>query len=90
MIEDDDDAPKLTQEWADGATRRWWNYRIIDFGDHKALHEVHYEDGRPVAYAENPATFVCDPDQDDIAPALEMALGDARKHPILPVSAIAR
>lgn len=63
-----------------------WNYRIIDFGTHKALHEVHYDAaGKPNGYTENPATFVCDPDQDDIGAALERALRGARERPVLPV-----
>jgi len=68
--------------------KKHWNYRIIDFGTHKALHEVHYKDGQPVAFAEGPATFVCDPDQDDIASALEMALGDAKARPVIAVADI--
>jgi len=69
---------------------RTWNYRIINFGTHKALHEVHYEDGKPVAYASEPATFVCDPDQDDIANALRMALQDAMTRGVLAVDDIGR
>lgn len=65
-----------------------WNYRIIDFGTHRALHEVHYDGDRPVAYSEAPATFACDPDQDDIAGSLEVALRDARERPMLNVDDI--
>lgn len=65
---------------------RTWNYRIVDFGTHKALHEVHYEDAKPVSYSSNPATFACDPDQDDIASGLERAIQSVREYPILPVS----
>jgi hypothetical protein len=68
--------------------KRHWNYRIIDFGTHKALHEVHYQGGRPVAYGSEPADFVCDPDQDDIANALERALGDVKHLPALAVGEI--
>lgn len=60
-----------------------WNYRVIDFGTHKALHEVHYDDdGKPSCYTSEPITFVCEPDE-DIASALEMALDDVRKYPAL-------
>lgn len=67
---------------------RTWGYRIIDFGTHKALHEVHYAGGNPVAYTESPATFACDHDQNDIAGALDRALFDARKHPVLNLNQI--
>ena len=70
--------------------KRTWNYRIIRFADHKALHEVHYEDGVPVAYGSTPATFVCDLDQDDIGGGLERAMRDAHDHPVLAVEDIGR
>jgi hypothetical protein len=53
-----------------------WNYRIIAFPDHQAVHEVFYDDGRPVSYTERPATFVGDGD-------LEMVLRDVRRFPVL-------
>lgn len=64
-----------------------WNYRIIDFGTHLALHEVHYADGgAPRAYTAEPASFVADPGEaSDIAGALAMALADAKDRPVLPV-----
>lgn len=38
-----------------------WNYRIIDFGTHFALHEAFYDDeGTPYAFTETPATFGCE------------------------------
>lgn len=42
-----------------------WNYRMIMFKtpqeSYYAIHEVHYgDDGKPVAYAENPATALWD------------------------------
>lgn len=47
---------------------RSWNYRAIRFSsgeDHwAALHEVHYEQGRPVAYSEQPAVVMWDPVED--------------------------
>lgn len=63
-----------------------WNYRIIDFGTHKALHEVYYDDkGVPNGWTEKPADFVCDADEgpEEIAGALAMALSDAQRRPML-------
>lgn len=63
-----------------------WNYRIIRHADWIGLHEVYYDDGgRPKSYTTNAATFVCDLDEgpDGIIKSLEMALADARKHPVL-------
>jgi hypothetical protein len=43
-----------------------WNYRVIEFADPttgeawRAIHEVHYENGVPVAYAEPHASVVWD------------------------------
>lgn len=35
-----------------------WNYRVIDFGDRAAVHEVHYgADGTPLSYSERSAEF---------------------------------
>jgi len=35
-----------------------WNYRVVVFDTHRALHEVYYDDvGRPISYTENPVTF---------------------------------
>lgn len=38
---------------------RSWNYRAIHFehgeDSHVAIHEVHYEEGRPISYSETPA-----------------------------------
>lgn len=67
-----------------------WNYRIIDHGDHLALHEVHYDAaGFPVSYIGSPATFVSDPGHgDEIAAALKMALADALNRPVLSVADI--
>lgn len=43
-------------------TGRHWNYRAIRFehgeDSHIAVHEVHYQDGMPVAYAETPAVVL--------------------------------
>lgn len=64
-----------------------WNYRIIDFGEHLALHEVHYDEaGKPRLYTEDAITFVADPGcADEIVSGLKMALDDAAKHPVLSV-----
>ncbi|MEI5687747.1 hypothetical protein [Sphingomonas kyungheensis] len=64
-----------------------WNYRIIDFGDHLALHEVHYDEaGKPTSYTAEPATFVVDPDcGHEIVSELTMALQDATSKPVLAV-----
>ena len=64
-----------------------WNYRIIDFGTHKALHEVHYDVmGAPRAYTEEPATFVCEPEEgaSDIIGALDMARNDCLRAYLTP------
>jgi hypothetical protein len=65
-----------------------WDYRIIDFGDHVALHEVHYAaDGSPSAYAESPAAFVADVGHaHEIGRALAAALSDAKSRPVLSLS----
>ncbi len=43
-------------------SHRHWNYRAIRFehgeDSHIAIHEVHYRDGRPVAYSETPAVVL--------------------------------
>jgi hypothetical protein len=73
-------------------TKGRWNYRVIDFGDHLALHEVHYEDGKPVAYTEGPATFVTDNELGlvDLLGSLDLASGDAKSRPVLPVGEIGK
>jgi hypothetical protein len=50
---------------AQTAEKRSWNYRALAFtstaGDHwNSIHEVHYEDGHPVAYSERPAVVLWD------------------------------
>lgn len=65
-----------------------WNYRILDHGDHFALHEVYYDAaGTPNGWTERPIEFVCDTDDgpQGVIGSLEMALADARKHPVLKV-----
>ena len=49
-----------------------WNYRVIEFVDPKegpwqAIHEVHYtKDGKPEAYAEEPAQLVAFDDSGEL------------------------
>lgn len=65
-----------------------WNYRVIDHGTYRALHEVHYDEKcRPKSYTSNPTRFCTDADDDadGVAQLLEMALEDIRHYPPLPV-----
>jgi hypothetical protein len=39
-----------------------WNYRLIRHKDSIGLHEVYYEDGKPVLYTEEPV-FSVDPEE---------------------------
>ena len=46
-----------------------WNYRVIEFADldgspYRQIHEVHYEEGKPKYYAENPAHVMWSGDDD--------------------------
>ena len=40
-----------------------WNYRILDFGTHYALHEVHYDNDIPHSWTEEPCSFAWDIDE---------------------------
>lgn len=63
-----------------------WNYRIIDFATHLALHEVYYDKrGRVMRWSAVPATFVGDPGEgaEGLALGLARALDDARLRPVL-------
>jgi hypothetical protein len=77
------------KRWPIAESRRHWNYRIVrhhhEGEEWFGLHEVHYENGRPIAVTENPITFVCDGDEGPkaIARALERALLDAETRPVL-------
>lgn len=57
-----------------------WNYRVMDFGDHFALHEVFYSEGGGISWTESPIYFACGEDEgvDGIIGSLEMALADAK------------
>ena len=50
-------------------SHRHWNYRAIRFehgeDSHIAIHEVHYQDGMPVAYSENPAVALWSVEEPD-------------------------
>jgi hypothetical protein len=69
--------------------RRWWNYRIVrhDKGTDRewlALHEVHYEDGKPVGVSAEPTTFVSDLSIRDLRGSVERAAAWVRKrHSVL-------
>lgn len=62
-----------------------WNYRIIDHGEHLALHEVYYRDGKPSSYTAGPVAFICGKDEgpQDIIRSLAKALNDATNKPVL-------
>jgi hypothetical protein len=65
-----------------------WNYRIVRHrgGENYVLHEVYYEDDRPVSMTADGCRFGCDGSDDpksEICGALEMALNGARNRPIL-------
>ncbi len=58
---------------------RTWNYRIIELATslhdplgavdvYRSIHEVHYEDGIPIAYSEKPATIGWEASEGDGAP----------------------
>lgn len=56
-----------------------WNYRVIDFGTHMALHEVYYDEhGHPTSYTKEPVSFVVDQEEGraGIISSLRMALND--------------
>lgn len=63
-----------------------WNYRILKKtttqGDYFAIHEVYYDKGKENGWTKEPVTFIGDTPEEVIR-ALEMALNDARKHPVL-------
>jgi hypothetical protein len=63
-----------------------WNYRIVKRRDGSfGLHEVFYDSaGEPWSMTANPARFECMADDDpaELAGALELALRDAREHPV--------
>lgn len=63
-----------------------WNYRVIDHGDWFGLHEVYYNDGKPVSRTANPVTFLCDAEDgpEGIKSSLELALRAFEK-PVLTV-----
>lgn len=57
-----------------------WNYRVIDFGTHVALHEVYHDaDGNPRSYTADAIEFVVDPSEGraGVIASLRRALADA-------------
>lgn len=62
-----------------------WNYRIIEFPDGCAMHEVYYDKrGRITARAEKPRMLVGEK-PNDIIEDLELMLADAKRRPSLKV-----
>lgn len=65
-----------------------WNYRVIEFVDPsgepwRAIFEVHYRDGLPVAYTEEPAVVLSDEENNDgLAWALDR-MREALDKPVL-------
>lgn len=67
---------------------RTWNYRIVRHergreNEWLGLHEVHYEDGKPVGVTADPVRFVSDVSIEDLVASLERALADAGERPVL-------
>ena len=67
---------------------RTWNYRVVRHGrgtesEWLGLHEVHYEDGKPVGATAEPVRFVSDVSIEDLVASLERALSDSRERPVL-------
>lgn len=63
-----------------------WNYRVLRYPDGSlSLHEVHYEDGKPVSYTTDPIYFAVDEDEGlaGLTADLERALSDVKERPIL-------
>lgn len=63
-----------------------WNYRIIEFGTHLALHEVYYDErGKVRGWTAEPAGFISDLEGSsaEIVDSLARALDDARRRPVL-------
>lgn len=65
-----------------------WTYRIVDHGEHFALHEVCVDDaGAPRDWVRRAIDFACDRDlgPEGIITSLEQALSAARDMPLLVV-----
>ena len=63
-----------------------WTYRIVDHGQHFALHTVEVgEDGRPLGWVKRSIDFAVDRDcgPQAIIKSLEEALTEARRHPVM-------
>jgi len=72
-----------------------WNYRIVRHhqpSEWFGLHEVFYDDsGSPMGITAEPIGFISDGEEgpEGIIRSLEMALNDAKRHPVLDETAIA-
>lgn len=65
-----------------------WTYRIVDHGQHFALHEVRLDSNGKVAdWVRRAIDFACDRDRgpEGIVASLEQALREARSAPLLKV-----
>lgn len=60
-----------------------WNYRLVNYGTHLALHEVYYgEDGSITGVTVHPRAVTGDTIQ-DIEEDLKLMLETLRRHPVL-------
>lgn len=60
-----------------------WNYRLVDYGSHMAVHEVYYDkEGKITGLTETPRTLTGD-SVDDIEEDLKLILEQLRRHPPL-------
>ena len=60
-----------------------WNYRLIDYGSHVAVHEVYYDDeGKPTAYTTRPV-YLSGDTLEDIEADVGLILSDLKRLPPL-------
>jgi hypothetical protein len=70
---------------------RHWNYRVLEFATPdgevwRAIHEVHYDDGKPVCYSVQPAVVLWDVEEGSDAPAAILErMREAVSKPVLTV-----
>ena len=63
-----------------------WTYRIVDHGEHFALHTVEIDQtGQPVRWVKRAIDFACDIDcgPQGVVSSLKQALEEASNHPVL-------
>lgn len=63
-----------------------WTYRIVDHGQHYALHSVEVDEGgRPKSWVQKAIDFAVDLERGPagVVAELEQALKEARGHPVL-------